>query len=507
MKKRYIISFIVFVIAIVILIPMSLTSCVEAEFLPYVSSVEIKGINVENDPADHLTVKLTPLYNLKAADKSSQLYFKWYFDDGTSYYTTASAPTLKKTFPYPGRWKVTVYAVYADVVHEYSTYVDLNAKKVLAVYMAADNNLSSINVNGLSLPSTLDVDATDAVTFVEDNVAKLLKIAPEMEAQNVMVLFVDNYYLTDKVKYIIIGKNVVKEYEYAEVDSANSSSLSKFLSWVHDSFPANEYSLVIWGHALGAQPATRYAAYDETSNSLMSESGLRDAVLNTLGKVKVLIFDACAMSSAAAFSDLTGAAEKVVASAGLVPGEGLGIQNFALSWLGGNSDTQAIDDFYNGFKYELDHWSNPSAVVTVDLDYWASVEDVFKKACNDILDGVGGATKANFKNELDNDTTEVQYAYFWLATEEGWSFIDMHRILEIAGGKTGMNYLNDMDAIMQNLILKVYKSPLTNSNNYGIYVAFKKNATTETDDLTLWDPSYLNRGFCVYTRWREILEP
>ncbi|MFT3773160.1 MAG: clostripain-related cysteine peptidase [Minicystis sp.] len=117
--------------------------------------------------------------------------------------------------------------------------------------------------------------------------------------------------------------------------AAPEESLSRFLTWGMDRYPADHYAVIVWGHGLGWRPAAsgpvvpvRYdragtsggIAFDEAVGSVLDTPGLRRALAGASREklagrpIDLYASDACLMQSVEVAGELAGAARFVVGS-------------------------------------------------------------------------------------------------------------------------------------------------------------------------------------------------
>ena len=121
----------------------------------------------------------------------------------------------------------------------------------------------------------------------------------------------------------------------ASVDMSNKASLTSFINYAKTSYPAQNYSLVLWSHGNGWRAnkmfrntdsaIARGALNDDSVGTAMSLIDIKLGITNAMGtsKLGVLAFDACLMGQYEVAYELRNTANYLVASEELVPGPGM----------------------------------------------------------------------------------------------------------------------------------------------------------------------------------------
>ena len=184
------------------------------------------------------------------------------------------------------------------------------------VYMGADNNLSSAGEGDIAEMAT--VGSTSGVAVV------------------VQAEFSQQYSGTGvpaDTRRMLIQKgadNIAASTSIGNVNMADPATLTAFIKWAQQTYPAKHYALVIWDHGAGWKEQSleakrsifRGAVQDATSDSFMSLPDLAKGVKDSGVHFDLINFDACLMAMYEVAYELKGVADYLVFSEETEPGEG-----------------------------------------------------------------------------------------------------------------------------------------------------------------------------------------
>ena len=170
---------------------------------------------------------------------------------------------------------------------------------------------------------------------------------------------------------------------YPAENMGDPLTLSSFMNYCFDFFPADSYSLLLWDH--GGGPVLGYGV-DENYRDLLTLDELSEALADSVGahmtKLEWIGFDACLMSSLEVASVLAPYADYMIASQETEPGWGW---NYAfLSVLsdraipGDEMGEYIVDSYMDYGEYVFDYYPNLYSDLTlscIDLNAYAEAED------------------------------------------------------------------------------------------------------------------------------------
>ena len=186
------------------------------------------------------------------------------------------------------------------------------AQWTVGVYMCADNGLNDKAYDDLA--EMMAIGSTEEVRVVVqvDNIAN--DTHPGCRR-----------YLVQRDELLPLG-------ELGELDMADTATLAGFGSFIKQSYPAENYFLVLWNHGAGWTegygPSARWIVDDESHGHAMGVAGGElaaaiAAVRRSLGeRMTVLGFDACLMGMVEVAGEVLGACDYLLASEGVTPADG-----------------------------------------------------------------------------------------------------------------------------------------------------------------------------------------
>jgi clostripain len=110
--------------------------------------------------------------------------------------------------------------------------------------------------------------------------------------------------------------------DLGELDTGNAVTLSNFIVWGIQTYPAQKYAVVLWDHGGGVSGA----CWDDTSQTHLSVPDIRRALQTAAQssgvRLNMIGFDACLMSMAEVAYEVSGYADCLVSSEEVEPGNG-----------------------------------------------------------------------------------------------------------------------------------------------------------------------------------------
>jgi hypothetical protein len=102
-----------------------------------------------------------------------------------------------------------------------------------------------------------------------------------------------------------------------EVNMGDANSLGDFVSWGMNTYQANNYALVVWGHGSGTE-----AGFDDITGDAISANELSTVLARVNNQIDLVAMDACLMAGTEYAYAISNQAEVFVASEELIPGTG-----------------------------------------------------------------------------------------------------------------------------------------------------------------------------------------
>ncbi len=369
----------------------------------------------------------------------------------------------------------------------------------IMVYMDGDNNLERyaladfnemelVDTNGHSINVIVLFDRCDGETTADGDWkgTRLYKILHDTNSSKInSERLADSRYL----KITNIGDS-------DELNMGNPDTLSNFISFGKENYPADYYSLILWDHGSGwrstnstaliaSEPQTfKAVCVDATSaNDILEMKEVKQALL---GKGLTLIgFDACLMSMVEVACQLKDCARYMVASEDLEPASGWLYSNFLNYFIASGRSPidlgQSIIDAYALYG------SYPMSMVDLSsIDVMTGAIDSLSSALITHIDAI----KDTISTARDNTLA------FQSSSSPPYAYIDLYDFLLNISSINEVSYeVNDAMNAVKRAVLYHYRGDYTHSNGLSIY--FPQSDTdseyssynTYTIDFaqTLWD--------------------
>ncbi len=185
------------------------------------------------------------------------------------------------------------------------------------VYIAGDNNLSSAAIGDIN--EMEQVGSTNEI-----NVVIQVEFSPQ--------------YSPDLSNHNTLRSLVAKDSDPSEINSqftdignqdmGKKETLTDFIEWAAENYPANHYALVLWDHGAGWKISrstggvTRGALEDASAESFMSLPDIADAVNSSGISFDLINFDACLMAMYEVAYEFYGLTDYMVFAEEVEPGAG-----------------------------------------------------------------------------------------------------------------------------------------------------------------------------------------
>ena len=290
------------------------------------------------------------------------------------------------------------------------------AKRTVLVYMAAENNLTS---------------------NAQSDINEMIKGVKKISKWDHLIVFVDRASKTEKPFLIRLRDNdqqpadTIRKYDQDFLDS-DPAKMKEVMSWVMQHYPANDYGLVIWGHANGwvvmndSVATNRAIAVDNGENSSstkqywMNIPTLRNVLATLPHSFKFIFADCCNMQNAEVAFELKDVTQYVIASAAGIPGDGAPYETIVPDLF--NYDDQALcqktcDDYHA----KLDNEGGHLPIAAVRTDRMPQLAKATAKILKSIYDA---------GTVIDTDGMIYYYTYHWdVSKKEEHVMYDMNDFL------------------------------------------------------------------------------
>lgn len=257
-----------------------------------------------------------------------------------------------------------------------------------------------------------------------------------------------------------------------QVSMTDPATLTEFIQWCNQNFPANRRELIFWDHGGGSVSGYGYDQKYPRSGS-MSLSGIRQALQNANTTFDFIGFDACLMATAENALMLTKYGDYLIASEETEPGVGWYYTDW-LTALGKNSSMPTIeigkqiaDDFVETCAKKCR--GQKTTLSVVDL---AELEAVLPEKLADFSRG----TSALLQKEAYQTVSEARYHTREFAQS---SKIDQVDLVHLASNMNTAEGKALADVILG--AVKYNRTSANMTNAYGLSIYFPYQKTSSVD--------------------------
>ena len=182
--------------------------------------------------------------------------------------------------------------------------------ETVLVYIAGDNNLQS---------------------FIMSDVSQMMEGSTALSQGNNLILFVDRKGQTPYFLKVENGDTLRLKTFDEELKSSDAETLRMALSWTMENYEAQNYGLVLWGHADGwiiwqesAASRSPRRAYGQDTTDGTQWMNIPDMAkaLATLPHLRFIFADCCCFQSVESAYELRDVTDYIIASPAEIPGEG-----------------------------------------------------------------------------------------------------------------------------------------------------------------------------------------
>jgi hypothetical protein len=230
------------------------------------------------------------------------------------------------------------------------------ADRTVLIYMGAENDLSGIQGN---------------TSYANDDLAQMREGSKSIPANNHLLVYLDAASKKDKpyLMELVNGETVDSVAMDEDLRTSDPETLLTAMRQVMSRCPANEYALVLWGHASGwliendsvassvwstplNVPAPRKAYGLDTGNNTAGRTGTwmnipsMARALSLLPKLKFIFADCCNFQCAEVGYELRNVTDYIIGSPAEIPGEGAPYHTIVPALFDKETFWQAIVDRY-----------------------------------------------------------------------------------------------------------------------------------------------------------------
>ncbi len=265
------------------------------------------------------------------------------------------------------------------------------------LYIDADNNLEPF--------ALADWEELAAAQFSAD-----VQIVAQLDRSS---LYSDDKEAWQVKRFVKSSESWQEVAALGELNMSSAETLTDFIAWGTESYPAQRVGLVVWGHGAGWRGTGADLSAEGAQLSLEAlQRGVQDG-LSTGGveQLAFIGFDACLMGQHDVFAAVQESAEVGIASSGLVPGNGWNYK----AWLDQlaqrpQADAASVAQMIVS-SYATEYAERPTAkVAAVDLANYESVTmslatvamltgEEMPRYANDVSDALAGSRLAGVGQE------------------------------------------------------------------------------------------------------------
>lgn len=288
-------------------------------------------------------------------------------------------------------------------------------KWTIMIYMSADNNLESYAIEDLveMERSALNTEATTVLILLDRNPAydttndnwygtKLLRLQTGRSAES-------KCFISEEIDCKDLGLTAGID---TELDMSSDYTLSNFISFSRQRYPAEHYGLIIWGHGTGWRSEIdeeiselgvyKGFAYDETSKTYMTlqQTGiaLKNGLMGT--KLDFLGFDTCFGGEIEVAYELKNYGDYFIGTEGLLMSNGWNYETLFNSFQNEGSGTAVafcsavMEQFEKQYAY-----SNRASISVLRMDKVQQLFDAFDSFCGKVSAQI---TTSTLRDEILN---------------------------------------------------------------------------------------------------------
>ncbi|HEY3416743.1 MAG TPA: clostripain-related cysteine peptidase [Armatimonadota bacterium] len=382
---------------------------------------------------------------------------------------------------------VTVVANQTTRISSSGTLTPAARKWTIMVYMNADNNLEQYGIENMNQMESVPDNDQVAVLVQFDR-------SPAYDTSNGNWVGAKRFLVRHDNDMTTINSTLLDD--LGSTDMGVPSTLSDFIAWGEQLYPAEHYMVVLWDHGSGWRASsvvtgfTRGISYDDSSGHYLRTTDLPGG-LTASSPIDIVAMDACLMQMMEVDYQIRNQCRYVVASEEDVPGDGYPYQTWLADLAANPSMTPAA--FADAIAHDTVNYYASSAsyvvhsvVDTGQLEGVASALDQFASA----MIAAAGASPAGFATAR--------------STAESYADYDFKDIIDYANkvkanvtDATVRSTANSLISAVQGAVVSNYTS---RSNSHGLSIYVPTAASYNQVSAT-----YIPLGFASATHWNEWL--
>jgi hypothetical protein len=359
------------------------------------------------------------------------------------------------------------------------------------VYLDADNNLESAGIKDLNEMETVGSSDNLAIIVQMDRI-------PGYDSSNGNWTETRRYYVTKDNDTENINSDLLEN--LGELNMGDNSTLSSFVNWSMQTYPAQHYALILWDHG-GSCATGPGACWDDTNpqDDCLTLEEIKEALANitsTVGKkIDVLAFDACLMGTIEVAYQVRDYVNYMVASEETEPNDGCPYDmiltelaaspSMSPAQLASTIVTKYVSSYTDGLPNPEDAPHVTSAAFNLTKVDEAAV------AVSQLAEAIIG--------DFNNSEGAVREAWEQAETFSG-DFVDLYNFTQLLKGKVSNTTIKTkagtvLDAVNSLIISEGHGT--VHSNAHGVSIYYPKKYEK---------PSYIDLDFACDTLWDEFLD-
>jgi len=282
-------------------------------------------------------------------------------------------------------------------------------------------------------------------------------------------------------RFIVENGSITKVYEDADLSMGEPNTLSDYLTWGVQTYPADNMGLILWDHGNGAIYGVCFDERHDSDALTLREidSALLTAQQYMTEKWEFIGFDACLMGNIEAANVLANYAKYMYGSEEVEPGAGwnyVEIGNYLASnpgATGADLGPVVCDSFFQGCKDAGDY--DVCTLSVIDLSKLDNVMSSFNKFAKDIYE------KGNSINDLSAMIREINSCEAFGSNNDNEGYTNM---IDLAGLVDACSSYSDnasavKSAINDAVVYKIHGDNHPNACGLSTYFPIKVSDSTE----------------------------
>ncbi len=370
-------------------------------------------------------------------------------------------------------------------------YASSEREWTFMVYLDADNNLESAGIKDLNEMETVGSSDNLAIIVQMDRI-------PGYDSSNGNWTETRRYYVTKDNDTQNINSDLLEN--LGELNMGDNSTLSSFVIWSMQTYPAQHYALILWDHG-GSCATGPGACWDDTNpqdDCLTLEEikkALADIYSTTGKKIDVLAFDACLMGMIEVAYQLRDYVNYMVGSEETEPNDGCPYDMILTELAASPSMSQAqlasriVTKYVSSYTDGLPNPEDAPHVTSAAFNL--TKVDEAAVAVSQLAEAIIG--------DFNNSEGAVREAWEQAETFSG-DFVDLYNFTQLLKDKVSNTTIKTKAGTVLNAVNSLIISEghgTVHSHAHGVSIYYPKKYEKS---------SYIDLDFACDTLWDEFLD-